>query len=343
MLDFTPATNPFIFGVDSLIPQFLGDRFPQSIILSGPRGVGKATFAYHLARYLLQGKTGVFAGDPDSSLFARVASGSHGDLKVVQRGLNTAGKTARDISIDSIRNVVQFLHSTPLEGGWRVVIIDSIDELNHKSANALLKTLEEPPRKTLIILISHSLGRVLPTIKSRCAQYKILPLTESEMDKALTHLLPDLSQQERAFLMDCAESCPGRAMTLSRLGGMKFYEQFLGALKSIVRDDLRPALAFTDALLSSTDAETLYEAFGQFFSWWLAESLLDKEKIAGEKMVVMALRQKHTSSFWVNFWSHATKMLMQTQGYSFDRRHVMLCIFYEIMVGEMSSDLQKIA
>lgn len=347
MPDFTPATNPFIFGVDSLVAQFLGDRLPQSMILSGPKGVGKATFAYHLARYLFQGKRETFAGNPDTSLFARVASGSHGDLRVVQRGLNAAGKTGRDISIDSIRDVVQFLHSTPLEGGWRVVIIDSVDELNHKSANALLKTLEEPPRKTLIILISHSLGRVLPTIKSRCARYKVLPLRDSEMNKALAHLLPDLSQQESAFLVSCAEGCPGRAMAMSQLGGLKFYAQFLKVLRGVAADDLRPALALIDQFLASAEAETLYDGFGQFFSWWLAESLfshpLYKEKIAEEKPAIMALRQKHSLSFWMDFWRHATKMLTQTQGYSFDRRHVMLCIFYEMMVGEISPDLQKIA
>lgn len=338
MLNLTPATNPCIFGADPLISRFLEYRLPQSMILSGPKGVGKATFAYHLARYLFQGKKETFSVDPETPLFARVSMGSHGDLRVIQRELNTAGKMARDISIESIRNVVQFLQSTPLEGGWRIIMIDSVDELNSKAANALLKTLEEPPRKTLIILISHSLGRVLPTLKSRCIRYEMLPLNDCEMDKTLAHLLPQASRQERGFLISCAEGCPGRAVALARLGGKGFYEHFLKVLKGVSSGDLRPVIALIDQLLAQPEAEISYDAFGQFFSWWLARAVSFLSSPAREKdeedAVVLALLHKHSVSFWLDFWPHATKILTQTQEYSLDRRHVLMCIFYEMMVGK---------
>src|SRR5205814_6509761 len=155
-------------------------RLPHAILLSGPRGIGKATFAFRLARFLLAGpedlpaemfgetEKGGLAIDSESGVFRRVASGGHADLLTVERAYDPRRRRMRgEIVVGDTREISAFLRLTPAEGGWRVVIVDGADEMNRNAANALLKILEEPPQRALLLLVAHSPGRLLPTIRSR--------------------------------------------------------------------------------------------------------------------------------------------------------------------------------
>src|SRR4029077_16302490 len=115
---------------------------------------------------------------PDSGAFRRVASGGHGDLLTVERAYALRRRRLRgEIIVDNTREIGAFLRLTPAEGGWRVVIVDGADEMNRNAANSLLKILEEPPRRTLLVLVAHSVGLLLPTIRSRCRHISLPPLS----------------------------------------------------------------------------------------------------------------------------------------------------------------------
>ena len=137
---------------------------------------------------LLHGTTGIAAGLPpednqtlavptDCGVFRRVASGGHADLLVVERAYDPRRRRLRsEIVVEETREIAAFLRRTPAEGGWRVVIVDGADEMNRSASNALLKVLEEPPRRALLLLVAHSPGRLLPTIRSRCRRFPVPPL-----------------------------------------------------------------------------------------------------------------------------------------------------------------------
>ena len=190
-----PRANPDLLGREAaesdLRRLFEADRLPHALLLSGPRGIGKATLAFRLARFVLAqgaaangappalfdgGEAGL-AVAPESGPFRRVAAGGHADLLTVERAYDPRRRRLRaDILVDDTREIAGFLRLTPAEGGWRVVVVDGADEMNRNAANALLKILEEPPQRALLLLVAHSPGRLLPTIRSRCRRFAMAPL-----------------------------------------------------------------------------------------------------------------------------------------------------------------------
>jgi DNA polymerase-3 subunit delta' len=178
----------------ALLDAYRGGRLPHAWLISGPAGIGKATLAYRMARFVLAHPdpraprvTGAqsLAIDADHPVARRIAAQAQGDLLVLERTINEkTGKLRQDIQVDDVRRTVGFFGSTAGEGGWRVAIVDSVDELNPAGANALLKVLEEPPRRALLLLVSHSAGRVLPTIRSRCRLLVLRPLAAGDVAAA---------------------------------------------------------------------------------------------------------------------------------------------------------------
>ncbi len=140
-------------------------------LITGAPGVGKATLAYRFARRLLAGVQpgDTLAVDPASPVFRRVAVGSHADLLTVEREWDDKKSRLRgEIVVDDARAISAFLRLTPAEGGWRVVVIDGAEHMNRNAANAVLKMLEEPPPRAVLLLTCAAPGRLLPTIRSRC-------------------------------------------------------------------------------------------------------------------------------------------------------------------------------
>jgi len=168
--------------------------FPHAWLIGGPAGIGKATLAYRMARFVLAHPDPRAAAvqeanslhvDPDHMVARRIAAQAQGDLLVLERTVNEkTGKLRQDIQVDDVRRSVTFFGSTAGEGGWRVAIVDAVDELNTEGANALLKVLEEPPRRALLLLVSHSAARVLPTIRSRCRLLTLRPLAATDVARA---------------------------------------------------------------------------------------------------------------------------------------------------------------
>jgi DNA polymerase-3 subunit delta' len=178
----------------ALLEAYRGRRFHHAWLIAGPAGIGKATLAYRMARFVLahpdprtpavQRATSLHV-DTDHPVARRIAAQAHGDLLVLERTVNEkTNKLRQDIQVDDVRRTVTFFGSTAGEGGWRVAIVDAVDELNREGANALLKILEEPPRRAVLLLVSHSAARVLPTIRSRCRLLALRPLLAAEVAQA---------------------------------------------------------------------------------------------------------------------------------------------------------------
>src|SRR6478609_7821509 len=181
-------------------------RPPSAWLITGAPGVGKATFAYRIARYLLAyGATDAGPEDlsvpPDHSAMRQVVAQSHPGLLVLKRALNPkTGKLMTVLSVDEIRRLADFFGMTSGAGGWRVAIIDTADDMNDNAANALLKMLEEPPGNAMLLVLSNTPGRLLPTIRSRCQRLDLRPLEDATMDIGLKSHLPDETAAERTAL-----------------------------------------------------------------------------------------------------------------------------------------------
>lgn len=223
LLDNAPAPRSAsaLFGHDEVVAGLVAAFArtpPQAILLEGPRGIGKATLAFRLARALVSTVPGTplparLAVDDTGRAAAQIAAGTHPGLLHLARPWDTDKKRFKtELTVDEARRLVPFLGATAADGGWRVVIVDAVDDLNLNAANALLKSLEEPPRRTVFLLIAHVAGRVLPTIRSRCRPVRLRPLAEPPLRAALLHLGADPE------LAPLAEGSVRRALTLAAAG-----------------------------------------------------------------------------------------------------------------------------
>ena len=247
-----PRANPDLVGHEAaeaaLRQLFEAGRLPHALLLSGPRGIGKATLAFRLARFVLSGAGEGAPGDmfgetvgasaeaslavsPESGVFRRVASGGHADLLTVERAYDPRRKRLRsEIVVDDAREIGAFLRLTPAEGGWRVVIVDGADEMNRNAANALLKILEEPPRRALLVLAAHSPGRLLPTIRSRCRHMPLSALPAATVRALLARYCPELEDAAAEAVTELAEGSIGRALDLAAAGGIELHQTITAML-----------------------------------------------------------------------------------------------------------------
>jgi DNA polymerase III subunit delta' len=239
-------------------------RLHHAWLVSGPEGVGKALFANKAALHVLaqgQGPVGLSGLDvPDEHPAAHlVAAGSHPDLMRLERLPRDNGELARSIAVDQVRSLQRLFATTSTFSPWRVVVVDSIDDLERAAANALLKNLEEPPPHSLFLLVSHAPERLLPTIRSRCRQLRLSALDDDAMTSALRAALPDADEAELAELRAAGQGSPGRALAFRGLdiAGLD------RAMEALAREG-DPTNARRSALaqsLAPKAAQPRYEAF----------------------------------------------------------------------------------
>jgi DNA polymerase-3 subunit delta' len=232
-------------------------RLHHAWLITGAEGVGKATLAFRFARALLAGQDDALDMPPTSPVFRRVAAATHADLLTIEREWDEKKKRMKkSIAADTARLIPPFLHLTPAEGGWRVVIVDGAEDLNPHSANALLKVLEEPPPRAVLILVCSAAGRLLPTIRSRCRHLVLAPLAEPDMLRALDLYLPDMPPTDRATLAGIAEGAPGRALALAEEGGLKLAAMVGEVLQAGPAIALGRAYEMSDSLREQAPFET---------------------------------------------------------------------------------------
>lgn len=226
----------------AFLDAFAASRLHHAWLLSGPRGIGKATLAYRLARFLLA--TPSMDGDnllgrpappnslhipPDHPVCARIRAGAEPGLRAVTRTPNEKDRMRTEIVVDNIRKLVEFFQLSAPDGGHRVVIVDSADEMNPSAANALLKMLEEPPAATTLLLVSHQPSRLLPTIRSRCRSLRLRALNPQDMQSALEQAGADIDAAATA-LSELAAGSVGAALRLAQNAGLDIYAHLIALM-----------------------------------------------------------------------------------------------------------------
>ena len=270
----------------ALLEAYRGRRFHHAWLIAGPAGIGKATLAYRMARFVLAHpdprtptvqKATSLQVDADHPVARRIAAQAHGDLLVLERTINEkTNKLRQDIQVDDVRRTVTFFGSTAGEGGWRVAIVDAVDELNREGANALLKVLEEPPRRAVLLLVSHSAARVLPTIRSRCRLLALRPLLATEVARAAATAIGE--DAEAANIKAAAAVADGsvrRALALLDGEALDLRSRITALLEQLPAVDPRALHALGDRLYGS-DPATL-AAFVDTVNAWLSARLSSGE------------------------------------------------------------------
>ncbi len=229
-----PRETVRLIGQDAAQSRFLAaaatGRMPHGWLLTGPRGVGKATLAWGIARHLIAG-TGGLNMDPGHPLFRQTAMLACPSLFLCRRPWDDKTRRLRTaITVDEIRALKSFFQLSAAEGGWRVAIIDSADEMNPSAANALLKILEEPPRRAALLLISHQPARLLPTLRSRCRELRLAPLAAADLSEALAQAGAHPDAAQAAALGALADGSVGTAFRLLRGEGLAIHAEILELL-----------------------------------------------------------------------------------------------------------------
>lgn len=266
-----PSENPILVGhqrvADMLAGAYRAGKLHHGLLFAGPPGIGKATLAFHLANHLFShpqaesAPARFSAPDPKGQAFRLIAQDAHPSLLHLTRPFVERDKKFKTvITVDEIRRIQRFLSLTPHDGGYRVVIVDPADDLNVSAANALLKSLEEPPPRTVFILIAHSPGRLLPTIRSRCQIVRLQPLDAPD----LAGLLREFGAAEAGSDEEIAARAQGsvrNAILLSQFGGAEIADvlQKLVAERSF---DAAEALRLGEAV-SGRDRDVQFSIFNR--------------------------------------------------------------------------------
>jgi DNA polymerase-3 subunit delta' len=223
-------------------------RLHHAWLLTGPEGVGKATFAYRAARRLLGAPAdaayGVLGSSPDHPVSRQIIARSHPDLFVLER-VDENGKVRKVIPVDEARALSEFFSKSPASAPHRVAIVDAADDLNVNAANALLKTLEEPPPHGVLLLVSHSPGRLIATIRSRCRRLAFAPM-DLEETAAFVRAREDVNAEEALRLARMSNGAPGRAWALAKAGAIAIDDAARGLLADLPRLDEGLALSLAD-------------------------------------------------------------------------------------------------
>ena len=323
-----PRETAVLFGhaqaEQALLASYKGGRVPHAWLIGGPPGIGKATLAYRFARFVLAhpepGAASVqqaasLAVDQDDPVARRIAAQAQGDLLVLERVINDqTGKLYTVIRVEDVRRTVSFFGSTAGEGGWRVALVDAVDDLQREGANALLKVLEEPPPRTLLLLISHAPGRVLPTIRSRCRRLLLRPLQAGDVAHAVAAAAgrgadePEVQEAAAA-----AEGSVARALALLDGPALALRHRVLELIAQLPDPDPRALHALGDAL-GGTDPQTL-ETFIDLVNDWLSAEL----RGAATALPRMA-RLAET-------WDKVNRAAREVEAYNLERKPLVFSVF----------------
>lgn len=276
-------------------------RPPQAWLIVGPPGVGKATFAYRVARYLLvHGATDKGHEDlsvPDKeAVIPLVRAGAHPGLLSLKRGINPdTGKLMTVLSVDEIRKLGGFFGLTSATGGWRIAIIDTADDMNDAAANALLKLLEEPPARSMLMLVSNAPAMLASTIRSRCQLLRLHPLDEEMLDAEIAERLPKLTAEDRARLVALAGGSLGAALRLAEGDGLKLAAEAERLVDRAASPDLAATISLAERI---APIDRGIESFGAYLTQILADRILARARAGAHDLERwVELRNRLASSF----------------------------------------------
>ncbi|MDX1737931.1 MAG: DNA polymerase III subunit delta' [Alphaproteobacteria bacterium] len=350
-----PIESKSVIGHDEnqsiLLDAWNSSKLHHAWLFTGPKGIGKASLAHQFARFVLAGggdQGGLFSDDSAASaqtlalpdghpVISRIKAGGHSDFFMLEKGMinpSTNKVAENDIPVALARKAIDFVRLTPAESDWRVILVDAADDLNRNAANALLKVLEEPPARALFILVSHSPGRLLPTIKSRCRKLTFKPLQEDVIIDRLTQAYPDLNNDDAHAIARLAEGSMGKAVELVEHGGLDLFRMAISIL-SQPRDLKLSKLHGLADTLSRKDARESYIVFRELIDWWLKRLLkilagdhMPKPILAEEYMAIEACKSLMPLGKWLEANDKVTERLSQSDApVNLDRRQVIIDAF----------------
>ncbi len=315
-------------------------RLPHGWLIAGPRGIGKATLAFRFARFVLADEGSrtpkSLAIDANSPLFKRIASGGHADLATLEPGFDTERKRRRDlILVDEVRAATRLLSLTAAEGRWRVIVVDAAEQMNAPAANALLKLLEEPPRRALLLLVSHAPGRLPATVRSRLCKLVLHPLPRAAVAGLVRRHRPELDDAAVEALAALAEGSPGRALALAELGGVELLGELLALFDQLPKLDTEALHRLADRLARPAAAEGYRTATG-LLVWWLARLVrlgagAPADEVApGEGALIRRLVNGSSLESWLEVWDKVSRLVAQAESKNLDRKQVVMSAFFAI-------------
>jgi len=323
-----PRETTALFGHQgaetALLDAYKSGRIPHAWLFGGPPGIGKATLAFRLARFVLAHpdphaavvqKAVSLAVDPDHPVTRRVAAQAQGDLLVLERSINEqTGKLYTVIRVDDVRRTAPFFGSTAGEGGWRIAIVDAVDDLQREGANALLKVLEEPPQRSLLLLISHAPGRELPTVRSRCRRLLLRPLDAGDVARALAEATGrSRSEPEVRQAAEASEGSVGRALGLLDTPTLALRQKVLDLFAQLPDPDPR-ALHVLGEAIGGNDPKTL-EAFMDLVNGWLSARLTE------------AAQGKAQMARVAETWERVNRAAREAAIYNLERKPLVFSVF----------------
>ncbi|MDE2376964.1 DNA polymerase III subunit delta' [Bradyrhizobium sp.] len=326
-----PRETNLLFGhreaEAALLDAYRSGRIPHAWLIGGPLGIGKATLAYRMARFVLAHgrptapavqRAETLALDPNDAVARQVAAGSHGGLLTLERTANERGVMRTVITVDETRETIAFFGSTAAAEGWRVCIVDTVDELNPNAANALLKILEEPPQQSLFLLVSHAPARVLSTIQSRCRKLQLRPLSTGEVIEAAA-AAGGLDEGDPA-LREAAEAAEGsvaRALTLLGGDALKLQQRTAALLARLPQVDPRELHALGDSLPISD--RVALAAFVDGVDRWIAERLHGSDVDPNQNLPRLARLAE--------VWEKIVRAARDTETYNLERKPLVFSVF----------------
>jgi DNA polymerase-3 subunit delta' len=300
-------------------------RLHHAWLIGGPEGIGKATFAYHVAKYLLSLQPGVVPSGNDLAFdqdgrAARLVSGlAHPDLVVLRRQPATDKKQATtQIPVELVRRALDVFGATAGSGGWRVCIVDSAEDMNNSSANALLKVVEEPPPRAIFLILAHQPGRVLPTIRSRCRKLMLRPLDQTDMQRALggIGLKPDDSDVQQAVRL--ADGSVRRALTRLDPDTAALIIGTKSLLAGLPDLDVKSVMAMADQLAGRA-GEANFAVFVETLEEWASATVHDGATRGARHLAPLA-----------EVWEKTERALKETDALNLDRKPLVLSIFQDL-------------
>ena len=311
----------------ALLNAYRSGRIPHAWLIGGAQGIGKATLAYRMARFVLAHRdphaadvqsAETLAVDPSHPVARQIAAGAHGGLLTLERSLNDKGVLRTVITVDETRETISFFGSTAAVDGWRVCIVDTVDELNPNAANALLKVLEEPPQQSLFLLVSHAPARALPTILSRCRKLMLRPLATKDVIRAAAGAT-EIAADDPA-LAEAAEASEGsvsRALTLMGGDALKLHQRTAALLSTLPRVDPRELHALGEAL-GGSDRVAL-AAFIDSVDRWVSELLRKDDANANANLPRLARLAE--------VWEKINRAARDTEAYNLERKPLVFSVF----------------
>ncbi len=327
-----PRETQIVFGhaaaERALVDAFAAGRMHHAWLMSGRMGIGKATLAYRLARFLLADPGDRMQPEasldvrPNSTAARQVLALSHPGLLVLRRAWNpTTKRFGTSIPIDEVRRLRGFLGHTAAQDTWRVVIVDTADDLNPNAANALLKSLEEPPKRTVFILLVSEPGRLLPTIRSRCRLLPLAPLGPEDLRRAA--LAAAGGRDDELVLPESMEALADgsvrRLLELSDGTGAKLYERILAVLTALPNVDWGAAHTLADDL-GSPSADQRFEMFFTILLGVMAKAIRGAAAGEGSAWSIQPGRVPR----WAEMWEDIVRDKDEVLELNLDRRALIL-------------------